>query len=69
VTGWTIGVFLIDGQVVGRWRYERDQITTYPLVTLTPRQRRELEAESAKFGEFYARGWAYAAPEGTGVSG
>jgi Winged helix DNA-binding domain len=46
--------FLVDGQVVGRWRMANGRFELEPFEELDPRDRHELEAEGERLAELYA---------------
>jgi hypothetical protein len=49
----SVGTFLVDGQVAGTWRYERDHVVPEPFDRLDQRARREVEDEAARLGAFH----------------
>lgn len=46
--------FLVDGQVAGTWRFERDAVTITPFEPLSRRIRRELDEEGERLAAFHA---------------
>ena len=50
----SVATFLVDGQVAGTWRYEKDRIVTKPFGRLAAATRRELKAEAERLAEFHA---------------
>ncbi len=40
--------FLLDGQVAGRWRFDRDRIRTDPFEPIPASARREVDAEARR---------------------
>jgi hypothetical protein len=54
-----LSTLLVDGLVTGIWErrvlVRRVEIAVEPIVALTPRQRKKLEAEVARAGEFFGR--------------
>ena len=50
----SVPTFLVDGQVAGTWRYDKDRIVTEPFRRLTPSVRREVEEEAEGLAAFHA---------------
>jgi hypothetical protein len=50
----SVPTFLVDGQVAGTWRYEKDRVVTEPFRKLTPAERREVEEEAELLAAFHA---------------
>ena len=50
----SVSTFLLDGQVAGTWRYEKDRIVTEPFGRLSAATRRELKEEAERLAEFHA---------------
>ncbi|MDQ3344699.1 MAG: winged helix DNA-binding domain-containing protein [Chloroflexota bacterium] len=50
----SVNTFLIDGQVAGSWRFEKDHLELSPLRPLTATERRELDGEAHRLAGFYA---------------
>jgi len=50
----SVNTFLIDGQVAGSWRFEKDHLELSPLRPLTATERRELDEEAHRLAGFYA---------------
>ncbi|MGH2380211.1 MAG: winged helix DNA-binding domain-containing protein [Candidatus Limnocylindria bacterium] len=46
--------FLVDGQVAGTWRFERDEIQLAPLRDLTPTDRQALDEEAHRLATIHA---------------
>lgn len=50
----SVSTFLVDGQVAGTWRYEKDRVRLKPFHALTPTVRHALEDEAARLAAFHA---------------
>ena len=50
----SVPTFLVDGQVAGTWRYDKDRIVTEPFRRLTPSVRRAVEEEAEGLAPFHA---------------
>jgi winged helix DNA-binding protein len=50
----SVPTFLVDGQVAGTWRYEKDGVAIEPFETLPRDTRRKLEDEAERLAAFHA---------------
>jgi len=50
----SVNTFLVDGQVAGTWRYEKERIHVEPFGRLPQGTRRELDEEAERLAEFHA---------------
>jgi hypothetical protein len=50
----SVPTFILDGQVAGKWRYEKGKMKLEPFRKLTPAERRELGAEADRLAELHA---------------
>ena len=50
----SVNTFLVDGQVAGVWRYERDRVQLEPFSRLTKAVRAELDDEAERLAAFHA---------------
>jgi hypothetical protein len=50
----SLNTFLVDGQVAGSWRYERDRVKIEPFGRLPRGARAELDDEAARLAAFHA---------------
>jgi hypothetical protein len=50
----SVSTFLIDGQVAGTWRYEKDRVKVEPFHKLDRATRRELDEEAQRLAAFHA---------------
>ena len=48
----SVNTFLVDGQVAGTWRLEKDRVRLEPFGRLDKASRRELDAEAERLAEF-----------------
>ncbi len=49
----SVNTILVDGQVAGTWRFERDRVILEPFERLDPSIGRELDAESERLADFH----------------
>jgi hypothetical protein len=49
----SLGTFLVDGEVAGKWRFERGRVLTEVFESLDRGTRRELAGEAERLGELY----------------
>jgi len=50
----SVNTFLVDGQVAGTWRYEKDRVNLEPFGRLSRAARKELNAEAERLAAFHA---------------
>jgi Winged helix DNA-binding domain len=50
----SVPTFLLDGQVAGAWRYEKERVLTEPLRKLARSERRELDDEAERLAAFHS---------------
>ncbi len=50
----SVNTFLVDGQVAGSWRYEKNRVKLEPFARLTKAARSELNAEAERLAAFHA---------------
>ncbi|HET6745965.1 MAG TPA: winged helix DNA-binding domain-containing protein [Candidatus Limnocylindria bacterium] len=50
----SVNTFLLDGQVAGSWRYDRDRVSLEPFRTLTRTERSVLDDEAHRLEAFHA---------------
>ena len=50
----SVNTFLVDGQVAGTWRYDRDRIRIEAFGRMTRTARRELDEEAERLAAFHA---------------
>ena len=51
----SFSTFLLDGQVAGTWRFEKDRVELTPFRKLTRAERRELEDEAERLANLHAQ--------------
>src|SRR5205814_4515012 len=49
----SLNTFLVDGEVAGSWRFEKDRVTLQPFGTLDRRILKELEDEAERLAELH----------------
>jgi hypothetical protein len=50
----SVPTFTVDGQVAGKWRYERGRVRLEPFAPIPERASRELEEEAERMAAFHA---------------
>ena len=50
----SVPTFLVDGQVAGRWRYEKGRVKLEPFRKLAASERRALDAEAKRLARFHS---------------
>lgn len=49
----SVPTFLVDGQVAGKWRYEKGRVRVEPFRKLDKAERRALDTEAEALAEFH----------------
>ena len=49
----SVNTLLVDGEVAGTWRFEKDRITLQPFGRLDRQTRKELEDEAERLAELH----------------
>ena len=49
----SVNTFLVDGQVAGTWRFDRDRIRIDPFGRIPRARRRELDEEAERLAAFH----------------